>query len=240
MDNAVGISGALAVAIPLSMSNTALSFFAYSSAATKHQIKTLNQTNSELIALVSAQRRELWSQQSRLSWILHGPIQSAIVSASAEIHQGYISEEQRESILNRLQDAIAALNRTAHNKIDLDLAIAELTTVWSRVCQITTAIDPKVVSAIAPSASEFESIVELVREGMGNAVRHAKARTIDLKISESSPNVIEIALINDGELVEAAAPSGLGSKLYDQVATSWSLTSSNGRTTLHAVLDLRK
>jgi signal transduction histidine kinase len=240
MDNAVGISGALAVAIPLSMSNTALSFFAYSSAATKRQINDLNETNAELLALVSAARRELWAQQSRLSWILHGPIQSAIVSASAEIHQGYISEEQRESILNRLQDAIAALNRTAHNTIDLDLAIAELTTVWSRVCQITTAIDPKVVSAISPSASEFESIVELVREGMGNAVRHAKAKTIDLTISESSPNVIEILLINDGGELAATAPQGLGSRLYDQVATSWTLTSNGGHTTLRAILDLRK
>ena len=236
----IDLASAIAIALPIAISHTVLGYFIYLNAATQDQIRSLAQINTELGDLVAAQRRELWAQQSRLSWVVHGPIQSAIVSASAEINQGPISEGQRESILHRLQDAIAALNRSAHNTIDLSVAISELITVWSRVCQITTHIDPVIVEQVDPSASEFESVVELVREALSNAIRHGLAKKVGISIRQPSTGHIVVCVTNDGQAPNPSATKGLGTELFDQVASNWSLTSENGQTNFTAQMQMLK
>lgn len=234
----VGRNATLSFTAPIAIAQTLFSYVLHLNAANQSRVRILNETNHELETLIAQRKRELWTQQSRLSWVVHGPIQSAIVAASAEINQGNVNDEQRLAIALHLQEAVAQLDQSVERKVSFEMAISELATVWSRVCDVAINIDPAVSDSINVGGSEYESAIEIVRESISNAIRHGKATEIEAAISFQPPNTIQIRVANNGLKPKDDSIEGLGTSLYNQVTTHWHLETSGNRTTLHADLTI--
>lgn len=70
------------------------------------------------------------------------------------------------------------------------------------------------------------SILVLIRESLSNAVRHGRASQIWITGTVNN-QIIEIQVKDDGQLKPERTETGLGSKIYAKLTTSWELTRSS-------------
>ena len=62
---------------------------------------------------------------------------------------------------------------------------------------------------------------EVVREGVGNAVRHGGAEHIDVSVTCDGDGLLQVHVADDGTRREGAGEPGLGSRMLDEVAFRW-------------------
>lgn len=85
--------------------------------------------------------------------------------------------------------------------------------------------DPKVQKLLQHNQILGCCTLEIIREGVSNAIRHAGAKNIEVQLSISSPSSLEIQVKNDGSPLPPEVTKGFGSELLSQLTTSWSLDS---------------
>jgi len=81
-------------------------------------------------------------------------------------------------------------------------------------------IDPQ-AEALMSSDEEFaRRVVDVVSEGLTNAVRHASARTVTVWVSARSMTGVEVEVSHPGVLTPGSR--GQGSEVLDEACDEWS------------------
>jgi hypothetical protein len=177
-------------------------------------------------------RRQLWMNRRNLTWVLHGPIQSALVSSGMAL-SGTVTDEDRERVRVNLAAALNQLDSSSTAHPDLSTALNGLAAVWQRSCTVLWQITPLAQALIDDDRDAVVCIGEIVREGVSNAVRHGKAGWVDVVIEERQ-GLIRVAVQDNGVGLSPAATSGLGSAMFDEITHSWTRTAAAGYTILVA------
>ena len=185
----------------------------------------LSHTVEELKRETIYLKNELRSMQKGMSRILHGPIQEAI---SASIHkiQTHKQKSQQnkavEDLNQRIKVLLSSLNETTHIRINFEQALNELTELWDEVALINIDTSSQTLQEIQKDPYCESALLELIREGCNNAIRHGEAKNIDVSIGVS-PHKDQIFLImtNDGKPLQPHHKSGLGSQIFDECCLSW-------------------
>jgi hypothetical protein len=60
-----------------------------------------------------------------------------------------------------------------------------------------------------------------VKESVTNAIRHGKARLVEISIQDLNDGSIQIEVTNDGETNLLGSP-GVGSQILDEITMNWS------------------
>jgi signal transduction histidine kinase len=81
------------------------------------------------------------------------------------------------------------------------------------------------------------AVLDVVAEALTNAVRHGAARTVDVRLDPRPEGRLLVIVRDDGRASSAGAP-GMGSRLLDAVAISWTLAGVEHGTELRAELSL--
>jgi signal transduction histidine kinase len=117
---------------------------------------------------------------------------------------------------------------------DLGVLCVRLSRQWGIECTFQADL-PEVA---APMRLHLDSH-HLVREAVANAVRHARAKSVDVRISSDSTNLL-LEVVNDGTMQERAAASSPWSlrERVDEANGSLMLASSDNRTTVSITLPL--
>jgi signal transduction histidine kinase len=187
-------------------------------------------------------QRQLWINRRNLTWVLHGPIQSALVSSAMALSQGGDDPILREGVRMNLTAALAQLEETRMAHPDLRLALSDIAAVWSVNCRVSWRIDPLAGLLLDDDRDVVRCVAEIAREGVSNAVRHGSAGRVDIKIDVpdgNSTGVIRVRIIDDGTGLAASASAGLGSAMLDELTLSWSRFSERKCTTLLASVPTR-
>lgn len=222
------------------------------------------QTESELRATVELTRREASAlereevlERRAIAHILHGEVQSILTTAAFRLDLASQATTADSTAIGDVQtmmsaafariDSIATLVvGTTTDGSDTDQRsvteqLADLCSSWSGIVTVTLYIDPLTAEQLETrvnDASLAPVVVDIVREAILNATRHARASKIEVRITTVANNC-RITVINNGKTPAHPAPAGLGHQMLDQLHCTWTLNpGASGGAVLDAHLPL--
>jgi predicted membrane protein len=194
------------------------------------------ETVSELEILTAILRRELWRERRRLALTVHGPIQSALVAAAVTMTRPGFTADQIPALSARLDQAMAHIDRSAGPPPPIGVAARDLAALWVGSAEITFGDTGDVLALVDADEALRTVVIEVMREGVSNAVRHGAADAITISLSRPAREIVRVAVLDDGDGAPTLTTPGLGSAMLDDVAVTWSLTRDGACTRL--VVDL--
>lgn len=174
--------------------------------------------------------QELWLEKKRLARYVHSEIQSRIRAAALANKAGTLAD------VRALQnDCIEALD-LARELPSFERFYRDTVELWEGVVEISLDAQQQAVDALATDSFGLAATVEVIREGLGNAVKHGKANhaELSLKLSDDQNPELLIEVRNDGRVLDSAPQWGFGLKTLDEVTLSWTLETRDGQTVLSA------
>lgn len=197
--------------------------------------KSSEKLREELVRLNTAYRL----QQQAIARALHGPIQDALSVASFKLSAAIQNETASDALIIELNEKISStivlLDLTEDELPSLEDSLRDLSEFWEGVATIRWKLSSVASAKLAAHPVTSATAVELIREACSNAVRHGRAHQIRVNVSVSKDQTkLLINVTNDGALVKLTTQPGLGTKLLNELALSWSLSSAKGLTVLEA------
>jgi nitrate/nitrite-specific signal transduction histidine kinase len=104
--------------------------------------------------------------------------------------------------------------------IDLKTSLTELIELWQGVCEVVVSIDEELLNSISANQITSHCINEIVKESVTNAIRHGKARLVEISIQDLNDGSLQIEITNDGAKDLAGSPS-VGSQIFDEITMRW-------------------
>lgn len=194
------------------------------------------------IALDHASARVLqvaWQRQRVLALAIHGPLQAKVSAAALRLEQqiaaGTATEAAVDEALGSVLEALDQIDLGGGQAGDVRADLNEVAEAWEGVCAISVEVDERLASRIDRDPACARVIVDVFTEACSNAVRHARARAVDLWIDEDESDLIRLTVRDDGRAGEERE-RGLGSRLLDEVALRWDRQSDAGGTELSVLL----
>ena len=194
---------------------------------------SLRETSQQLQDAIESLKREniqlnneFRALQKGISRVLHGPIQEAI---AASIHRLQSQEAQhaRAEIVADMQQRIFAslqtLSAPPEVRVNLDATIRDLAELWDEVVEIQFTLDTDARRALDGDPATTSALVELIREGCNNAIRHGEAQHIMIGVAlAEADHAIDLEIANDGSPLAGDSRRGLGSQIFDERCLRWS------------------
>jgi signal transduction histidine kinase len=211
-------------------------------------LRLQRETNASLRDAVDELKRELITANTSyrqlntgVSRVLHGPVQEAVIAAMFKLRKGQgfgdpvaAAKEIRSSI----NAALELLQAPELALVDLNTTFRDLQVLWDGVVEIDCVVSGDKILTEADQRTAF-GISELVREACSNAIRHGKARRIEISVSvRKDDRVVEIQIDNDGLPLSRNATPGIGSQLFDEQSLEWSREQVGDRVRVTARLPL--
>jgi len=171
--------------------------------------------------------RELALKDRQIAQFLHGNVQTKLNGVASRIESRGIAGEisadldEIERVLNQALEEFGKQQARSVEEV-----IEALQKDWGGLVKLSFAIDP-----INLEAEKFESLREVISEGIANAVRHGFASEVSIMVSEG-PKVVII----DNGTGPRDGKAGLGTAYFSSVATNWSLTATEAGAKLEITL----
>jgi hypothetical protein len=183
----------------------------------------LQDTVDQLASTVSVLRQREWIARRRVSYVMHGTLQSSLNAAVLKL--GASSNPTPEMIDQIRSEISHALDRIWQDRsADYSFAKAqqEITNIWEGTVQVNWKLADGVSQALDANPTTAECLGEVVREAVSNASRHGGANWLEIQISIEDSKVLVEALDN-GSNINTGKTHGLGSELLNDVCSSWTL-----------------
>lgn len=180
-------------------------------------------TVAELEVLTAVLRRELWRERRRLALTVHGPIQSSLVAAAVTMSRPGFTSDQVPALAATLDQAMAHINRVTGPQPPVHASARDLAALWVDSAKVTFAASAEVAAAIDANEALRAVVIEVMREGVSNAIRHGGADTVTVVITEPRSGIVRVVIEDDGDGPPLAGMPGLGSAMFTEVALTWSL-----------------
>lgn len=166
-----------------------------------------------------------WATRRQWGRHLHGSVQSALTSTALLIETHLRSGADPRSVARlaaeRLHPVLlASMEPPTEATVDIEEVLGGITAVWSRVAMVDVSLDALSRAGLAADPAAAERVVEIVREGLSNAIRHGHARQVAIDIATDRPGTVDVRIRDDGAWT-AGAGTGLGSTLLDEWCLTW-------------------
>jgi signal transduction histidine kinase len=185
----------------------------------------LAQVNAQLEMLNASLRQEVWLNRRRTAAVLHGPVQAALYVSAMKLAQSQEpTPELLESVEKDIANAIEMLNDPSNlNREGVIEVLGQIADLWSDTSKISLEIDKDLAMKIDEQPLAKESVIEVAREFVNNAIKHGKAKNVKLKIDLLDPYRLSVVTINDGSTVTPNKQPGYGSKILSELTMDWSI-----------------
>ncbi|MEY4310514.1 MAG: hypothetical protein RLZ71_440 [Actinomycetota bacterium] len=239
------LSARLSVALPvILLVSGILSFtvFSYLFILDDERIKVearITAENAELMKEQAIFEQKLWVFKRSWLFMLHGTVQAALTAALTRLQTFTDNDPYQASLIRAdLERAEKALRTVPNTDVDFTAAVEELRSAWKGVCAIFVDVDLRAERALKVNPGTAYCVNEIVKEAIGNSVRHGGATGVQVTISREADDVLDIRIQNDGKPVVKKIKKGIGSRMLDDITIDWSLKSSGKLTTLTARLPI--
>jgi signal transduction histidine kinase len=194
----------------------------------------LAQATEELEWNVARIRERQHQGLRNLARTLHGSVQAKLASAYLELEK--ISQEKVHNpervnqLLTEIQRSVATLSGHQPQGLDLPKLLRQTQENWASVAAVTHRISDEDLELIHQDAMSVVAMIDVIPELVFNAVKHGKANLINISITFKNERIIELIVQDNGihELINVA--SGLGTKILNESAISWSRERIDGHT----------
>lgn len=189
----------------------------------KRTTEKLTAVNQELEILNSSLRQELWLNRRRAASVLHGPVQAALYASAMKLSQTSAPTKQLVSEVEKdIQDALEKLNNPSNlDGEQISQVLNQIVDLWSDAARIEIELSAELESAISKQPLASESLIEICREFITNAIKHGKAKNLSLNVVRIDDNRFFIESFDDGAGFSKVASPGLGSKLLTELSLGW-------------------
>lgn len=195
--------------------------------------------NAQLAKEITIFEQKLWVFQRRWLMLLHGTVQSALTAALTRLQTFSDTDPYQSSLVRSdLQRAEDALQTIPSGEIDFALSIQELKEAWQGVCALKVSVDMRAERALKLNHGTAYCVHEIVKEAVGNAVRHGSATAVQVEIGRTEDDVIDVKIQNNGTAPRKSRKRGIGSRMMDDITLEWSLSRTGKLTTLKARLPI--
>lgn len=192
--------------------------------------------------LVAKTKQALWSERRRLARLVHSQVQARILATSARIVQSgkALTSSDLQQLHYECHSAMLATERPESIAEFLD-ATRE---IWEGAVAIQGEPSAEVKELLEVDSTAALATLEVMREAINNAVKHSEAKTITVSFQAERPSSGQIGFLNlkvenDGVGKKRQTESGLGSKILDEVTSSWSFKSKDDKAVLNAKIPIR-
>lgn len=178
----------------------------------------------ELRILTAKLRQEVWLSQKILATELHGSVQAALNSSALRLAQltsptAADLDRVREDVDRAISDLGQRNYMEGQSFEDLVEQMCEL---WEGSCDINYRLTEEASSALADNSGAAYCTLEVVREAVNNAIRHGKAKSIEVVI-RMQDELLALKVVNDGSHL-LSKEQGFGSQLYQELTLSHKLS----------------
>jgi hypothetical protein len=183
----------------------------------------LREAIAELATTVSILRQREWIVRRRVSYVMHGSLQSSLNAAVLKL--GASSNPTPEMIDQIRSEISHALDRVWQERSeDYSFARAqqEITNIWEGTVQVNWKMADRVSQVLNANPTTAECLGEVVREAVSNASRHGSADLVEIEINLLDTTVL-VKAVDNGSTANTGNTLGLGSELLNDVCSSWSL-----------------
>jgi len=188
----------------------------------------LSEALKELASVVSILRQREWIARRRVSFVMHGSLQSSLNAAVLKLGANRNpSGEMIDQIRLEISQALDRIWQDRSEDYCFAKAQQEITNVWEGTVQVDWKLADGVSHVLNTNPTPAECLGEVVREAVSNASRHGGADLVEIKISIEDKRVLVTALDN-GSSTNTEKTQGLGSELMSDVCSSWSLDPNPG------------
>jgi signal transduction histidine kinase len=177
--------------------------------------------NQELNLELNRTSQLIWHVRQRAAQTLHGSVQASLTAANMRILGAEeINEELLEKVRQDLVRATFALTDLDGPTLELKESLTDLIELWQGVCEVKVSIEEELLNAISANQITSHCINEIVKESVTNAIRHGKARLVEISIQDLNDGSLHIEITNDGEGNVVGTP-GVGSQILDEITMRW-------------------
>ncbi len=185
---------------------------------------------AELVAeyeLITARHRQrVRHAYQSVGRFLHGGVQAALLADAARVERAAdASGAERERLLveaaadlRELRDRIAAPPPETWTVRD---ALDDVAGLWTGLLEVRVDYPEDVLARIDAAPATRAAVVDIVAESLTNAVRHGRARHVEIALRLIDERRLLLEVRNDGE-PPGETGSGMGTRLLEAVAADWS------------------
>jgi len=174
--------------------------------------------------------------EDRVNSILHGSVQSTLLALELGLQSGDESvAEHSADALSHLRKAVARLDEpTSTPSEDFEKTIENIVSVWAGSLRVTVDQSPDAAHALHDDPLAASAVIEVVKEGTQNAVKHSDTRDVRVVISiEGSLVRVRVSHRSSGQPVTMRG-AGLGMRYLGAITRTLRLVDDGTTTTLYA------
>ena len=214
-------------------------------AATSIQVATrkiredLYTANDELRWMIARINLVSWNIRGVVSRNLHGPIQTTIHGAVFQLKKAIESNTYSPALMGEIQhkvvDAISLLKADETSIESVEKVFADIASMWEGTCQITIDAPHKILDQVTSDEPAKSALIDIVRESVSNAVRHAGATRVFVGIGTQSRQIL-ITTVNDGKSFNPENPKGLGLGMLETISLHSSISRDGDKTVIETAI----
>lgn len=189
----------------------------------------------DAVAAVSQQtasiRMRHWAERRELGKQVHSLVQAEMIATAVALNE---NAENSDALLLQLNQRVqAALDQSVVT--DWREALESLKSVWAKSIVLDIHMDTAVMAVLDAEPTTASAVVDIVREGITNAVRAGHADHVSVTVS-ALPNALQVDVIDDGDGLGIEDEPGSGSKMLNEVCFTWFRENSGSGCRLHAIV----
>ena len=203
-------------------------------------VRELETVNDQLTWEVARIRLDLWAQQRRFSYAIHGPLQAAVTASAMLLSQAPADPATRTALLreahDRIKSALDRINANHENVVGLDRAMNEIRGTWDQVCTVEVDITDAARSVLDADDTCRHAAILIIGESVANAAIHGKATSTQVHVTANHTGFVSITVEDDGIGVDTTSGKGLGSAIVSEACNEWRLVATDDGSILTATL----
>jgi hypothetical protein len=186
-------------------------------------VERLAAVNETLDGLNTRLRQELWLTQRDIGLLLHGPVQGSFYAAAMKLsNTSRVDEALIEEIRQDIGAALLKLNSNPALQVTkLETQLESITEAWGESLDIKFAAPEGLLAQLGEDPVGTRVLIEVIREAITNAVKHGAATKIAIELAQTETGA-RLTIQNDG-LPPNPATKGLGTEMFDEVSSAWTL-----------------
>jgi two-component sensor histidine kinase len=193
------------------------------------------------ITRIRQKHREL---EHSLANQLHGKVQGALsatyLKLANALKQDDVSAGSLTEYRENLVENILSLGEAGSRPFKLDEAVDETARTWENVCEVQVHVEDQLRELIYTDSLLCHALEDLLPELAFNAVKHGRAKHLDIHIELTTERTIRLTAQDDGSEISPSERMGIGSKLLDECCIGWTRSSNERGTTVVAELPLNR
>ena len=182
--------------------------------------------NAQLNAQVREHTRRA---QRRIAKLLHSNVQAELIASARLLadraNESSDSATPQVDVAQEVQRLLSAIHDrlmpSAEPAIPAEDRLLDLTSLWSGILDVNLETDDGVWAVLDRDPPALEAVIDVVAEGLTNAVRHGNGPQIVVSIAIDSSEVV-VLLTSFGSLTQGVQP-GFGSEILTEATTMWTL-----------------